>query len=129
MSVRPSHPANRPRPPKRAIDLGARSQHQVVGVAEDDLHAESLVVVGAEVLDRPAGAHRHEARGRVGAPCAVVAVPAAPRRRSPVAVNATGCTALDANDGTATLRAAATDADRGVLSAAHRARRRTPALG
>ena len=91
MSVSPSQPANRPSPPKRATTSGAGPQHQVVRVAQHDLHAEALIVVGAEVLDgaRP---RRHEARRRVQA---------ARRRRhagraapsTALGMNVTGCTA------------------------------------
>ena len=56
-------------PAERGDRLGAGPQHQVVRVAEHDLGAELLVVGGAEVLDRAAGADGHEARRAVGAAC------------------------------------------------------------
>ena len=67
VSVRPSQPANLPSPPKPGDRLGAGPQHQVVRVAEHDLGAERVVVGGAQVLDRAAGADRHEQRRRVRA--------------------------------------------------------------
>ena len=51
--------------------LGARAQHQVIGVAEHDLSAEPLVVRGGQVLDRRSRPHRHEARGPVRSACGV----------------------------------------------------------
>src|SRR3954451_18785680 len=56
---------------QRGDGLGSRPQHQVVGVAQDDLGAECFVVGGAEVLDRTAGADRHEARSAIAAACGV----------------------------------------------------------
>ena len=62
-------PAGEAAEPTEAGDgLGTGAEHEVVRVAEDDLGAERLVVGGAEVLDRAAGADRHEARRAVGAP-------------------------------------------------------------
>ena len=66
-------PAGEPAAARRARDdVGAGPQHQVVGVAEHDLRAEPLVVVGAEVLDRarvPTGM-KHGVRIRAAGVCA-----------------------------------------------------------
>ena len=40
--------------------LGARPQHQMIGVAQDDVRARRLDVVEEHRLDRRRGAHRHE---------------------------------------------------------------------
>jgi hypothetical protein len=43
-------------------EVGARSQHEMEGVAEDDLGAETLELLGRHRLDRTVGADRHEGR-------------------------------------------------------------------
>ena len=63
-------PAGEPTEATEPFDeIGARPQHQVVGVAEHDLRADAFVVGGAEVLDGAACPHRHEQRGGVAAAC------------------------------------------------------------
>ena len=49
-------------PPEALDDVGAGLQHQVVRVAEHDLHAEVGEVGGRQGAHRAPGAHRHEAR-------------------------------------------------------------------
>ena len=49
--------------------LAARPQHQVKGVAEDDLCAERLEILGRQRLDRTIGPHRHEHRRLHAAVC------------------------------------------------------------
>jgi len=44
-------------------DGRTRAQHQVEGVAENDLRAQSLELLGRHRLDRAVGAYRHEGRG------------------------------------------------------------------
>ncbi len=46
-----------------ADDIGARPQHQVKGIAEDDVGAGVPQLGGADALDGAIGAHRHERRG------------------------------------------------------------------
>ena len=43
--------------------FGTRTQHQVVGVAEDDVGAELLQLIEIDGLHRSGGADRHEGRG------------------------------------------------------------------
>ena len=53
---------NRCSPPRRAIELVAGPQVQVIGVAEDDRRADVLEVAQRQRLDRAARADRHERR-------------------------------------------------------------------
>ena len=46
----------------RADHFRARAQHQVEGVAEDDLRADGFQFLGRHGLDRAVGAHGHEGR-------------------------------------------------------------------
>jgi hypothetical protein len=43
-------------------EVGARPQHEMIGVAEDDLRPDLAQVVRRDGLDRGDGAHRHELR-------------------------------------------------------------------
>ena len=58
--MRPIHKAVQT--PERGNALGARSQHQVIGVAEDDPRAGRRYPLGGHRLDCAGGAHRHEYR-------------------------------------------------------------------
>jgi hypothetical protein len=49
-------------PAKPGDPLGARPQHQVIGVAQDDVGARALHLVDCQALDRPGRADRHEGR-------------------------------------------------------------------
>ena len=49
-------------PAMRAHDFGARPQHQMEGVAQHDLRAEALELLGRHRLDGAVGAHGHEGR-------------------------------------------------------------------
>src|SRR5262249_18637291 len=52
-SMQPAQPSN---------DFRARAQHQVVGVAQDDLRADSLEVIGCDCLDASRCPYGHECR-------------------------------------------------------------------
>ena len=54
-------------PAMRAQDFVARPQHEMKGVAEHDLGAEALELLGRHRLDGAVGAHRHEGRRLDGA--------------------------------------------------------------
>ena len=84
--------------PELGDRLGARPHHQVVGVAEHDLGAERVVVVGAEVLDRPASTDRHEQRSRVRAVRRGGRCRRGPTRRSRRSRTMTGCTTSEATE-------------------------------
>jgi hypothetical protein len=43
--------------------LGARAQHEVIGVAQDDVGSERLDLIGIHRLDSGGGADRHEGGG------------------------------------------------------------------
>ena len=43
--------------------VGSRSEHEVVGVGQDDLDPERLQVGGRQMPERASGSHRHETRG------------------------------------------------------------------
>ena len=61
-------PSGEPAQATEALDeFGSGPQHEVIGVAEHDLRADTRIVDGAEVLDRSTGADRHEQRRRVTA--------------------------------------------------------------
>ena len=55
-------------PPERGHQVRSRAQHEVVGVAEDDLGAQVLQVGRRQRAHRSPGADRHEARRREAAP-------------------------------------------------------------
>ena len=48
--------------------LGAGAQHQVKGIAENDLRADGGDILGQHGLHGPIGPHRHERRGLDHAP-------------------------------------------------------------
>ena len=50
-------------PAMRGDDGRTRAQHEVEGVAENDLGAQSFELLGRHRLDRAIGAYRHECRG------------------------------------------------------------------
>ena len=60
--IGPSQSMNRCRPPSLRDALGAGPQHQMIGVAEDDVGAGRAHVLGQHRLHRGAGADRHEGR-------------------------------------------------------------------
>ena len=57
---RPVHEAVQP--PQVPDGLGAGAQHQVKGIAQDDLGTEPLQLLRGHGLDGPVGPHRHEGR-------------------------------------------------------------------
>ena len=79
--IGPSQRMNLCRPPSLRDALGARPQHQMIGVAEDDVGAGVAHLLRVERLDRRDGADRHEGRRADDAHAASRFPPPRERRR------------------------------------------------
>ena len=80
--IGPSQRMKRVQPAEPRHPLGGRAEHQVVGVAQQDVGAGLAHLIGGQRLDRAGGADRHEGRRAHLAMRAVTSTPvrAAPSR-------------------------------------------------